>query len=174
MWSDEEELGEFDPEGWDTAQVCTNGHMISICSVRYSKYNQEHCDRCGAATITTCPHCGADIRGLPFTTNILGGGSGRDNMPPNFCHNCGKPYPWTEGTLEAARELADDLEGVSAEEKEKLKQGLNDLVADTPRTALAATRWKRALSKTGQAAISCFENVMSGILVEAAKRQLFG
>jgi hypothetical protein len=45
--------------------------------------------------------------------------------------------------------LADELDELSPDDKELLKGSLDDLVADTPRTPLAATRFKKLVAKLG-------------------------
>lgn len=169
MWMDNEV-----ENGFDTAQICLNGHTINVCSVRSPEYNQKYCDVCGAATIIACQECSSAIRGLPMNTQFLGGGSGRDTKPPSCCHECGEPYPWVKSRLEAARELANELDGLGEEDKSLLQRSLDDIVRDTPRTALAATRFKRLVAKAGHGAAECFKQVLSSVAAEAAKKQIWG
>lgn len=170
MWSDDD-YGNL--EGFDTAQVCINGHMINVCFQRSPEFNQKHCDRCGAPTITTCQKCNSPIRGMRMNTTIMGGGAGRGTVPPNFCYECGEPYPWLSAKLEAARELADELE-LSNEDKTLLKQSLDDIVTDSPKTTVASTRFKRLLTKAGQGAAECMKQVLYSVATEAAKKQIWG
>ena len=53
--------------------------------------------------------------------------------------------------LSAAKEYTDDLDQLSAEEKTTLKGTLDDLTSDTARTPLAASRFKKFVSKIGPA-----------------------
>jgi hypothetical protein len=46
------------------------------------------CSTCGAAVLTACPACGAQIRGS------VPGVIGFAYTPRDFCHGCGTPYPW--------------------------------------------------------------------------------
>ncbi len=48
---------------YDTAQICMNGHIINSMSKSHPEHNKEFCDKCGARTITKCPHCNTPIRG---------------------------------------------------------------------------------------------------------------
>jgi hypothetical protein len=109
-----------------------------------------------------------------MNASFLGGSAGRHIPPQSFCYDCGTPYPWTRAKLDAARDFADMLEGLSDGEREKLKESLTDLVADTPRTAVAATRWKMHLAKAGQVVAEGFKEVMYNIAVEAAKKGIWG
>ena len=157
--------------GHEVAQVCLSGHTVNENADGNPEFSKDFCTKCGAATITACPGCGSSIPGWWH----LGGYITVDgNYVSAFCHRCGKPYPWTEAKLEAAKEFADMMEGLSDEEREKLKQSLPDLIADTPRTALAATRWKTYLAKTAQVVADGFKEVMYSVAVEAAKKGIWG
>jgi hypothetical protein len=155
--------------GYDIAQVCLNGHKVNARSTEYPEHNQEFCDRCGKATITSCMSCEATIRGHLFDSGLL--------LPtfhlPAYCFKCGKAYPWTEATLSAARELVDELDSLSPEEREQLKSSFDDLVSDTPRTALATTRFRRLVTKAGGAAASALKEILVSVVSETAKRVLW-
>jgi len=92
---------------------------------------------------------------------------------PAHCHSCGKPYPWTAARIEAAKELSDELDALTPEEKQQLRNSIDDLVVDTPRTTMAATRFKKLASKAGKGAVEAFKSVLVGVLSEAAKKILF-
>ncbi|MHB0913739.1 MAG: DUF2321 domain-containing protein [Armatimonadota bacterium] len=166
MW-DEEEMPR---EGFDTAQVCLNGHMINAWTIRRPKYSQKYCDICGALAITECPNCDTPIRGLAFSTTLLG--AGHSQIPSNFCHECGKAYPWMQGKLDAASELADTLDALTPDEKRQLKQDFDDLVAETPRTAVAALKFKALMAKAGKGAAECFKDILTSVLAETAKKMI--
>jgi hypothetical protein len=108
-------------------------------------------------------------------TGYLHGGGAAFGMypPPAFCHNCGKPLPWTEAGLAAARELADEVEGLSVDEREQLKRSLDDLVADTPRTGLAVVRFKKLAAKAGRVAADGLKQILFTVFTEAAKKQIW-
>lgn len=80
--------------GYDAAQVCVEGHIISMFATTNAEKRQEHCIKCGAATVMECSHCQEPIRGF-----LHGGHSSVPTDPPSFCHKCGKPYPWVEKKL---------------------------------------------------------------------------
>lgn len=103
-------------------------------------------------------------------SHIAGGGPDR---PPAFCHNCGKPFPWTEGKLKAAQEYTDEIEGLSDSEKQMLKSSLNDLVSETPRTELAATRFKRLVGKAGRTAADGLRSILIDVASEAARKAIW-
>ena len=156
-------------ESWyDTAQVCLNGHIVNAWSVKAPEQNQKFCTKCGAKTVTSCAGCQAPIRGHLHPSFSPG-----PDTPPIYCHNCGRPYPWTEAALKAARDLSDDLDELSDEEKEKLKGTLDDLVKDSHQTAVAAERFKRLLAKAGESAARAFRQVLVDVVSETAKKIIF-
>lgn len=158
---------------YDVAQICLNGHIITRNANRSPQLRQNHCKKCGEPTIMKCPSCGADIQGEYHVDGVFVGGF-RTPPPPNFCHVCGHPYPWTERKIQAARELADQLEELTIEEREKLKSDFDVLAKDTPQTEVAATRFKRIMSKVGKDSYSAMRSIVTDIVSEALKKSLFG
>ena len=104
---------------YDTAQVCLNGHMINSSARNMPEHNQDFCDKCGARTITECPHCNTPIRGYYHNPDFVL--TGPEN-PPSFCHNCGKTYPWTEAKLKAGQELVEEFDKLTGKEKDVLQK----------------------------------------------------
>ena len=158
-------------KGWyDVAQICLNGHVINWTSAALPQSNKKFCDKCGARTISTCESCGKDIRGayLDGWDNTIHG-----HHPAAFCHECGQAYPWTDAALTAARELSDELENLSEEERKVVKASVDDIVADTPRTTLAATRFKRLVSKAGKESLAAFRTLLVDIASETAKKTIW-
>ena len=89
---------------------------------------------------------------------------------PAFCSSCGKPYPWTEAKLKAAKELSDEIEDIDTEEREILKKSLDDIIRDTPQTPVAATRFKNIISKVGKPIAGAIRDIVVDIASEAAKK----
>ena len=92
---------------------------------------------------------------------------------PAFCLHCGASYPWTDARLKAARELAHELDGLSAAEKEALAKSLDDLVKDTPSTPVAATRFKKLTVKAGKGTVAAFRDILVDIVSETAKKMIW-
>jgi hypothetical protein len=92
---------------------------------------------------------------------------------PSYCYNCGKAYPWTERSLEAAAELADEIDGLTDEEIQKLKSSLPDLVKDGPKTTVAETRFKKIIKKAGTEAYGGMKSILVDVVSEAVKKSLF-
>ena len=173
-------------DGWyDTAQICTNGHVGNWMSISKPEYNKKFCYKCGAPTINNCPNCNAPIRGYYHQGLLTQEELDRMvlealNPPPktildyttlpSFCPDCGKPYPWIEAKLKAARELTDLLEDLSSEEREALKKSFDDIVRDTPQTKVAATQFKRLAAKVGKIAAEQLRELVVDIASETAKK----
>ena len=156
---------------YDTAQICTNGHMINSQSVYRPEHNKEFCDKCGAPTITKCQKCNSSIKGYYHVPIFIQ--PNYTKLPlPSFCPDCGKPYPWTEAKLKAAKELADELDKLSLEEREVLKKSLDDIMVmeDTPQTPVAATRFKRLVAKAGKVAADGLWFIIRDLVSETAKK----
>jgi len=160
--------------GWyDVSQICLNGHTITRRASSSPQVLQKFCDKCGEATITNCPNCNTPIRGEYETDGVVFIGFSTPPAP-NFCHECGKPYPWTARKMATAKELSDELDELSKDEIEKLKSSLDDLVVDNPRTELAATRFKKIMSKVGKESYEMMKAVMIDMMSEAARKAVFG
>ena len=154
---------------YDTAQICTNGHVITTQLIFNPDHSMRYCDRCGASTITNCQNCNANIRGFYHTRT-----SGSEiSKRPSFCHECGRPYPWIEAKLKAAQELSDELDNLSPEERNLLKRSLDDIVRETPQTTVAVTRFKKLVAKAGPVAADGFRKILVDVLSEAVKKAIW-
>ena len=76
--------------------------------------------------------------------------------------------------MEAAAELADELDGLSAEEKKQLKESFPDLVKNTPKTVVAETRFKKLMKKAGSEAYDGMKSILVDVVSEAVKKSIFG
>lgn len=127
---------------WYPAFICENGHVVRTCD---DQCDDRFCQKCGARVIHCCPQCGATIPGkmrddaadLLFPYHV-----------PNYCASCGKPYPWTANAIEAAVYMIQESD-LPKDEKRQLIDVLPDVVSETPKTQLAASRMKRALALGG-------------------------
>ena len=141
----------------------------SLCFYRIG-HNKNFCDRCGESTITNCQNCNASIRGYYHQSNGRAPIYPTDLPLPSFCLECGKPYPWTEAKLKAAKELSDILEDLSPKERDLLKKSIDDIVRDTPRTAVAANQFKILVAKAGRIIGEQLRNLVVDIASETAKK----
>lgn len=156
---------------FDAAQICLNGHKITSVAHTKPEKRQSHCDICGEKTITNCQNteCNTQIRGYFYGAR---GEYSYDSEIPNFCHKCGMPHPWTQRKTEAAKEYIDELEELNEEEKQKLKNSINDILKDTPNTEVAVVRIKKFLPKIGKKFAEGLQNIIIEIASEAAKKSL--
>ena len=158
-WDDE-------PEGYDVAQVCPNGHPANGSTKNMPQFSKDHCEKCGERTITECPACNQPIRG-----DYWGGGIGlAPYQPPAYCNSCGTAFPWTERKIHAAVELAKEIGELSAEDAEVFEASLPDIVRETPMTDVAAHRVRKVLSKTGREVASALRDIFVDIVSESAKK----
>lgn len=158
-------------DGFDAAQICRNGHVITTTAGVASEEGRlrPYCSQCGAETFVTCPKCHEAIKGAwppdPSGFMQVPGFNGR----PTYCPNCAAPYPWTEGKLEAAKELFEELEGLSSSEIALLSRDLADLMRDTARTEVAATRFKKLWLKAKGPAKDALGRMAMDVFTATAK-----
>ena len=158
---------------YDVSQICLNGHTITRAPRQSPDLTQPFCSRCGEQTVTACQECREPIQGKYHVDGVLSFGVSTP-PPPNFCHACGKPYPWTQRRLDAAKDLADELEDLSNEDRERLKQSLDALQRDGPQTEVAAVRLKKIMAKVGKESYSAMKEILMGVLSEAVRKSVFG
>lgn len=154
-------------EGYDVAQICLNGHVANSYTVNRPQFSKKFCDKCGAETIASCLQCNSPIRG-----GYWGGGLSGYTVPA-FCINCGQPFPWTQAKLQAAHELAEELDTISEQDRAMLQKSIDELIKDTPSTSVAATRFKKIMVKAGQGTASMFREILVDVLSETARKVLF-
>jgi len=159
------------PSYYETAQVCLNGHIITDTYDRSIELRKEFCPKCGAPTIFQCPSCNKEIQGDYVVPGIVVIGSG-PGKPPAYCFSCGKPFPWTNSSLEAAKLLILEVEELS-DQKEKLADSLPDLVSDSPRTPVAISRWKKAFDRVGPQIGGMLKEVLVDVVSESVRKALF-
>lgn len=157
---------------YETAAICMSGDIIT--PVLHSRTELENfCTACGAKVITVCPFCNEPIRGREKISPWVN--SGVRYSLPLYCHNCGKPYPWTQSALDAASELIDEeMQELNTEEKSKFKDALPDVIAQTPRTTLAAKRVSKYLNKIAPTVQETFKQIFYRLAAEGAKILIWG
>jgi len=132
------------PDGrYVAAQICLRGHVLNVDGTDFER--GEHCPQCGAASIDACQDCNVPIRGggvFESTSNY---------KLPNFCHKCGRPYPWMADRLQTARELLYHDDQLTLEDREKLWDVLQ-YVLSNPKSDLVPAKKKLieiSLAKAG-------------------------
>lgn len=155
---------------FDRGLVCRNGHWVNYRADDYPSDNASYCSECGAEAIDKCDSCQATIRGEHVYPRVPG--FAKQGPPAAYCYSCGRPYPWTVARLQAAQDLL-DLVGGSDPEHERLKGSLGDLVVDTPKTQVAATRMGFFLQRVAPQAAEAMRQLLVDVASEAAKKVLF-
>lgn len=155
---------------YDVAQICLNGHLINDSAHGSPSHNRKFCKQCGAATTTECPACNAAISGDYYGDAIVIGGRYR---VPAYCENCGRPFPWTASRVAAAKELAEELPGLTDEQKKSLATTVDDLLSDTARTPLAESRFRKLMVNAGKDAAEAMRKLLIDVVSETVKKTLF-
>lgn len=163
-----------DPPGTDWSVPVYEGDPAANLAPRN---NSEYCPRCGERTINGCEHCSmaipGDVLNCPEDEFVfLGGPSSYER--PAYCRGCGRPFPWTVSALDAAKEYAAEIEGLSDDERRLLSESLDDLVTEGPRTAIAVSRFRRIAGKAGAGAVEGFRSILVDVMSEAVRKQMFG
>jgi hypothetical protein len=157
-------------EGYDTAQICPNGHTANDSMINSPEFNKEFCEICGEKTLSTCPKCNAGIRGSYWSPGIV---SVHKYHPPNHCRACGAPFPWTQRAIEAAIALSVESGGLQGEDADKFAAAVKDLVIESPQTPLAASRFKKLVAKAGKETAGAIRDVLVDIVSETAKKTIW-
>ena len=77
---------------------------------------------------------------------------------PAYCHNCGKPYPWTEATLQTAEHIIDMLDELTPDQKKQLVDFIPDIIVETPQSRYAALVYAKFLDGLQGLAVDCFKD----------------
>lgn len=155
---------------YHTAQICKNGHIINHRADTEPLRNKPYCSSCGSETLISCPSCNAKILG-DYEVEGFGFPLSYD-IAPAFCHNCGKPYPWTESALLAAAGLIYEEENIPDDLKDRTVETLTDVIVETPKTTLAATRLKKCLASAGKFTADGIRQFVIDFGCEFAKKML--
>jgi len=159
-------------EHHDVAEVCLRGHVTTGGIHELSQYRRKHCPKCGEPTITECRECAAELIGNPVDMLGFVTDSGESYIY-DFCHNCGKPYPWTETRQHALYEAIEELSStLNEEEIDKLKASVPDVIASTEKSDIAVARFKRIKERVGGPLGTMVINVLSNVATEYVKEQL--
>jgi len=156
------------------AQVCLNGHIITL-STEQEPFNMEnYCADCGAKTITKCPSCGKQIRGNSLYDTMGFASVDVNREPDAYCPYCGKPYPWTQTALETAEAIIREDETLTEEQMQQFCECLPDLLIETKKTNIALIRYKKFVDKAASVTGPALLDVLTGVASEVMKDKLFG
>lgn len=124
---------------YNNATICLNGHVVSKYQANYQKF----CSKCGKETYSKCPECNSPIHGKYEVDGIVDL-SGSYNRP-DYCYNCGAPYPWTKIILDNAVMLVSLEDELDESMKELIKTAIPDLITETPATPIAIAKYKKGM-----------------------------
>jgi hypothetical protein len=156
---------------YDAALICENGHVVNTRFYESPARNEKFCSDCGSPTIHQCPECNSDIRGYYKTPGVIS----ISPMPvaPSYCHECGKPYPWTIKEIEAAKELI-NLTDLTESDKSEFINSLEDISVEGPKNKVGVAKVKIFLGKIKNGLREDVKEVITNIAAEVIKEQLKG
>jgi len=156
-------LGEH-PDGLHCdAQICLRGH-VQYCDGTLFE-SEAFCSKCGARCIDECTRCGEPIRGSPKFQPAS------TYNRPQYCHKCGRPYPWMEDRLQTAKELLYHDDKLLQDDRERLWELLQYVMSD-PKSDLVPAKNKRIEINLGKATAMTREfvtDLMTKYLAEMSK-----
>ncbi|WP_141620095.1 DUF2321 domain-containing protein [Myxococcus sp. AB036A] len=158
-----------DDSGYDVAQICDNGHVINSWSTRHPQTNKKFCTDCGAATRTKCAQCNTPIQGKYYATGLV---DTTQQKVPSYCRECGAHYPWTMARIKAAHDLVDATDTPDAD-KAALKESAAALLATSPQSQVAASRWKKFFAGTGKQVADVGRQLLVDVASEAVKKTIW-
>lgn len=153
-------------EGYDVAQICLNGHVISAMAYGYPQFKKDFCNKCGEKTIMACQKCNLPIKGEYHVPGFVG--SSKYNIP-RFCEGCGKPYPWIDTKLQAAFELIDLMDSLNEDELKDFKISVEDLVRESTKVAVAKVKVKRYMTRVDNDVSKGLSDLLKDILSEKTR-----
>jgi hypothetical protein len=156
-------------EGYDVAQICVNGHVISSMAGSNVQYRQEHCNKCGAKTIMSCQKCNKPINGYHHVPGVIGF---FDYNAPRFCEYCGEAFPWIKSKIESSKELVDLMDSLTVQEKDDLKESIEDLVRETSKVPVAKVKLKKYLAKVDSGISDGIKDILKDTLSDEIKKDI--
>ena len=155
---------------YDNALVCENGHVINSSAQRNPEFSSKHCSTCGSKAVDRCSSCGRAIKGEYHVEGVLV--AGVRWQPPNHCHECGTPYPWTKRKADALLEAIQELDELKPEERERLAGSVPDIISNTPKSETAGLRFKKAIAKLGAGTAKFLKDALMSAATEALKKSM--
>jgi hypothetical protein len=132
-------------DGYDIAQVCKNGHVISSTAGSNPEFRKNFCNKCGERTMMQCESCLKPIKGYYHVEGVLD--FSMTYHLPIFCDNCGNPFPWTGTKLKASKDLINFIETISDDEKDDFRLTIEQLIRETSDAPIAKVKFKRYIKR---------------------------
>lgn len=162
--------------------ICKKGHLQTSILGFSEKYENLYCKECGSEIIDVCPNCNSIIQGGTFevkkeielyNTDFFSPGyyEKEYRIPtsyiPKYCHNCGKPYPWTEDFLNTYKDALSLVLGNEKELQNKIYNATEELVKNNfDLKSPMATFFKLLLNKAGDLTKDVVVNTLSSVASE--------
>jgi hypothetical protein len=169
-------------EKFDTAQICTNGHLISSATETKPHTKRDFCDKCGAETICNCPNCKKPIKGdylgVINNENLNNNDKIRELLDslgfhiPQFCDSCGHEFPWFQKKLELVFEFVEYIDSLTFQQKNDFKSSINELIKQTSKLPMAKIELKKILSSLDKDISDNILDLMKEILPRNAMNDL--
>jgi hypothetical protein len=120
------------------------------------------CADCGAKTMSRCHGCGAYIQ---FKDS-------RVHYVPNYCTECGEPFPWVSSALQELGRVTDEAQELTDQEKNALKRAYPELTKNTAKTRGAIETLKVYCTKFSPAAMAIVRTVLINVMTDEGKQGL--
>jgi len=155
----------MNPKCQSPVRACLNGHVMGSLSVSQSfpEVQGKFCEKCGEATIASCPECGGAIL-ASYNVSLFSMSASAYELPA-YCRGCGKQYPGTSRRLEAVAQLANEDGSLSTVEAN---------LRDTLSMQVTAERLlKKLLPKLGLQAAQGVRDILVDVVSEAVRKALW-
>ena len=161
---------------WDAALVCINGHIVNDRMHSAPARNADHCPVCSADTVSHCPGCREPLTGALLSAAPDGSAAGVLQLTriPRFCTACGRPFPWTERTLSAARAVIRELAALEPHVRRRLRQSLDHIIRETPQTWTAVQCINDTLAQLGVEEATTLRALIVGVAADTIRPRLVG
>jgi hypothetical protein len=164
---------------------CENGHRIDFIDPNtgervnryYGDFNAQlldvdadgnpiplpkFCADCGSKTMSKCHGCGAYIQHK----------NSRVHYVPNYCTECGEPFPWVSNALQELGRVTDEAKELTEEEKDALKRAYPELTKNTSKTRGAIETMKVYCTKFSPSAMAIVRTVLVNVMTDEGKQGL--
>ena len=154
--------------------ICLNGHVVTA-KANSEQIPERYCATCGDEIINKCLECGSFIKGIPrLASEIFPPYSyfGNPYIRQSYCTNCGKPYPWTKRSEDAAYELIEFANSLNQQEKDDWKGTIPVLIKETPKTTVAIVKFKAFAEKAGTEIGKAVRDIVVDVVSEVVKKAI--
>lgn len=165
-WDLIDRTGEYYP-----AYICANAHEQTVNDNKF-------CTKCGEEVLSGCPSCNTIIKRGHIESKPLFQNPYRPEEPtdfedhwipfenfeaPNYCSECGKPYPWTEKFLNDYQTILELQSEVIDKELQKKVFKATEEAVKNKFTGTSLTILKLTLDKVSNNAKPLLMDVLSGV-----------